>query len=83
MSIASSLRSAEFKAQFTRSRRGNIWRTWQDRCLTVFRRDDEYYSWCIASSSDDEPEFSPKKFVTQKEALDDLAQRIELEWDED
>jgi hypothetical protein len=39
---------AEFEAGFRRSRRGNLWRTWEGLTLTVFARDDGRYAWCIA-----------------------------------
>ena len=46
-SVLTTLR-AEFKAGFRRSRRGNLWRTWEGLTLTVFGRADGRYRWCIA-----------------------------------
>jgi hypothetical protein len=39
---------AEFEAGFARSRRGNLWRQWAGKTVSVFRRRDGYYGLSIA-----------------------------------
>ncbi|MSR55050.1 MAG: hypothetical protein EXS09_17435 [Gemmataceae bacterium] len=69
----------EFEAGFRSSRKGNYWRRWEGRTLTIFRRDDNTFSWVIAG--DDGPRFSPSKYETEVEAMSSLASELEVgEW---
>jgi hypothetical protein len=46
-----------FRAGFSRSRRGNLWRRYGDRTVTVFGRAGRT-RWCV-SSDGNQPPFSP------------------------
>ena len=63
-------RRAGFLAGFRRSKRGNLWRHYEGRTLTVFRRDRGGFAWCVADG--EEPRFSPLAYGTEREALDAL-----------
>ena len=64
--------SAEFKAAFKRSHRGNLWRRYEGRTLTVFKREgDGRYAWSIADENG--PRFSRESFETEEDALGNLA----------
>jgi hypothetical protein len=61
----------QFAAGFRRSRRGNIWRKYDESTVTVFKRDDERFGWCISRSEDD-VEFSPDDYASEEEAVDSV-----------
>jgi hypothetical protein len=61
---------SEFAAGFRRSRRGNLWREYDDAVVTVFGTDDEQFGWCIAR--DGQTQFSKSRFETEDEAIDSL-----------
>jgi hypothetical protein len=61
----------KFKAGFQRSNRGNLWRTWDNATLTVFKRDDGRFAWCIAGS-DGQPRYSEGTYGYEAEALESL-----------
>jgi hypothetical protein len=67
---------AAFGAAFRRSRRGNLWLRYDDRALTVFRREGGGYSWCI-SREDDETEYPRRGFDTEEDAIADLWSVVE------
>jgi hypothetical protein len=59
-----------------RSRRGNWWcRLADGRCVTVFRRHDGLYGWCLADGKG-EPRFSRCGFESEAEAVDAVACRL-------
>jgi hypothetical protein len=56
-----------------RSRKGNWWARLADgRCITVFRRHDGGYGWCIADGKG-EPRFSRCTYDSEAEAMDAAA----------
>lgn len=65
---------AEYEAGFRRSRRGNLWRTWDGRTTTVFARSDDRYGWCIADGS--ETRYSPHGFENEDDALMALGEEL-------
>ena len=38
----------DFCDGWKRSRKGNLWRLFDGKTLTIFCREDEYYGWCVA-----------------------------------
>lgn len=64
------VRSLAFFAGFKRSKKGNLSRQWEGRSLTVFRRKDGTFAWCIAD--DDGPTYSEGTFEDEREAIRDL-----------
>ncbi|MCI0643210.1 MAG: hypothetical protein L0Y72_06540 [Gemmataceae bacterium] len=42
----------EFESGFKRSKRGNLWRYWQGKTLTIFKREDGCYGWCVSFQGD-------------------------------
>ena len=50
-----------------RSKRGNLWRNWLGMTLTIFKRDDGYFGWCIVDS--EEKQFSPGGFESEEDAM--------------
>jgi hypothetical protein len=61
----------EFLSGFRRNRKGNLWRLFEGRTLTVFRRRGGFA--CCVSSEEEGTDFSPETFDTEEEALADLA----------
>jgi hypothetical protein len=61
-------------AYWQRSKRGNLWRLWEGRTVTVFVRTDEFYGWSIAD--DNGPRFSRGGYETEDEAMDALAEAL-------
>lgn len=60
-----------FEMGFKRSKKGNLRRTYEGCTLTIFKRADGYFAWCI--SEDGEVNYSPVTYDTEDEALDGLA----------
>ena len=58
----------EFESGFQRSGRGNLWRYWEDRTVSVFKRRDDRYGWCIASG-DYQKEWAPESYESEDDAL--------------
>ena len=58
---------ADFEAGFSRSRRGNLWRLFEGKTRTVFRRRDDYFGWCIAT--DESKKFSAQGYEFEGDAL--------------
>lgn len=63
---------SDFESGFHRSRRGNLWREFEGSNVTVFKSKYGAFAWCI-SSGDDDVEFSPENFATEREAIDSVA----------
>ena len=62
-----------------RSRKGNLWRKWEEMTLSVFyRQDRDSYAWSIARGGD--LQFSQPDFESEEEAMDALCQEL-LEWE--
>jgi hypothetical protein len=60
-----------FRMGFRLSQRGNLWREFEGRTLTVFaRKDGDGYMWCVVSP--EHKEYSDETFDTQDEAITDL-----------
>jgi hypothetical protein len=60
--------------QWQRSAKGNLWREWQGRTVTVFARRDGRWGWCI--SGEDGPQFSECGFRNMAAARESLAQIV-------
>jgi hypothetical protein len=71
---------AEFTAAFRRSSRGNLWRNYEGRTVTVFSKcdpdGDVRYSWVINDPGADGPRYSPETYPTEQDALDALADEL-------
>jgi len=67
----------EFKdcAAWQRSKKGNLWRKWDNLTLTVFRR-GSCYAWSMADG--DEVTYSPRSYPNAEQALDGLASALDL-----
>jgi hypothetical protein len=59
---------AHFERSFRRSAKGNLWRKYEGKLLTIFSRNDGDYGWCI-SVDGDPPKFSPGGYETEDEAM--------------
>ena len=57
-----------------RSKKGNLWRHHDGQTLTVFKRLDNLFSWCISGS--DGPDFSEGTYETEEDALLALAEEL-------
>ncbi len=64
----------EFTSGWKRSRRGNLWRLYDGKTLTIFCRDDEYYGWCVADGK--QTRFSAGGFEMEEDAMDNLAETL-------
>lgn len=62
---------SEFESGFRRSRRGNLWRTYDGVTVTIFRREGGSFGWCIAVADDDK-RFSSFAYETEEEAMESL-----------
>ena len=62
-----------FKSQFRRNAKGNLSQLHEDCLVTVFRRPDETYAWCIAKG-ECLVEYSQSRFATEEEATESLFQ---------
>ena len=61
-------------ADWRRSKRGNQWRFWEGKNVTVFSRTDEFYGWSIVD--DEEKRFSRGGYETEDEAMYALAESL-------
>ncbi|KKN04011.1 hypothetical protein LCGC14_1101740 [marine sediment metagenome] len=69
----------EFRESFARSRKGNLWRHWEGKTLTVFKRKDGYFGWCVSDSEG--TRFSRGAFEEEVDAVDALADELGVgEW---
>jgi hypothetical protein len=57
-----------------RSRKGNLWRTWQGITVTVFRNRFGGYGWCAHDGR--EPQYSRGRFEDEEEAVMDAADEL-------
>ena len=62
-------RRRSFVEGFRKSRKGNLWRKYDERTLTVFRSGEDY-RWCLAGECG--PSFSSGTFETPHDGLDGL-----------
>jgi hypothetical protein len=56
-----------FARAFKPSERGNMWREMGEHRVTVFRREDGRYSWCVHDG--ERPRYSRQHYDTEAEAL--------------
>src|SRR5262245_61297209 len=54
------------------SQKGNLWRRWQDRLVTGFRRRDGRYGWSMGETLGGDAHFSAQGFDTEDDAMLDL-----------
>lgn len=64
----------ESPTAWKRSKKGNRWRHWDGVTLTIFKRDDECFGWCIADG--EETQFSTDEFETEVDAISDLGDAL-------
>lgn len=64
-----------FAAAFKRSRKGNLWRVWEGKTLTVFKRRDGWFGWSIADNAG--AKFSPGGYGDEGEAIGGLWDKTE------
>ena len=62
----------------SRRKPGNVWRHWDGITLTVFRRDDGYYGWCIADEFD--KRYSRIGYEDQDAAMGALSEELGVGW---
>lgn len=67
---------AEFESPsaWGRSTKGNLCRQWDGVTLTIFKRDDECFGWCIADG--EETRYSSGKFDSEEEAMGSLGEAV-------
>jgi hypothetical protein len=65
-----------FENGFRRSRRGNAWRTFRGKTVSIFRRDDDYFGWSIADSKN--VRYSHEGYEEEEEALAALAEELNV-----
>lgn len=65
-------------AAWRRSKRGNLWRYWEGKTVTIFARPQGGYAWCVVSG--DDKWYSPGGFSTESEALDSVGEAIGVGW---
>ena len=58
-----------------RSAKGNLWRRWEGKSVTVFRRADGSYGWCFAGCRFNR--YSEYPYETEEEAIEFLARAVE------
>ena len=68
----------EFEAGFERSRKGNLWRHWDGKTVSVFKRRDGYFGWSIAD--EDAPRFSSRGYEDEEIAVGALAEELGVGW---
>lgn len=74
--VEAALRARDgFDNGFRRSKRGNLWRNWEGKTLTIFKRDDGYFGWSIADNNG--VRFSPGGYGSEAEAAGGLWDRTE------
>jgi hypothetical protein len=61
-------------AAWKRSSKGNLWRVWDDYTLTIFKRADSRFGFCIVKQHD--REYSVFSFDSEPEAMDTLCDRL-------
>jgi hypothetical protein len=66
----------EFEGPFKRSTRGNLWRHYDGRILTVFSRGERY---CWSIKNGDETSYSPESYETEEDAMSALAHVMEVD----
>jgi hypothetical protein len=64
-------------AAWKRSKRGNLWRNYQGKTVTIFGRDDGYFAWSI--SDKDGTRFSRGGYEDEDEAMGALAAALPLD----
>jgi len=70
-----------FETGFRRSKKGNLWREYDGKTLSVFPRSDDTFGWCIASG-DDNKQFSSRGYETEEEAIEALGRMLDVEDDD-
>jgi hypothetical protein len=66
----------EFEAGFRRSQKGNLCRQFEGLTVTVFRRPDDTFGWCIADG--DDVRFSPGGYEDEGSAMYALGEELGL-----
>src|SRR5262245_39961852 len=64
----------DFAESFERSAKGNLWRTWDGMTVTVFKRKDDRWAWCI--TDDRTRRFSPGGYDDEHYAISALATEL-------
>ena len=62
----------EFEEGFKRSRKGNLWRVYNQRTISVFKHIDDCYRWSIADELG--LRFSQVSYPTEEDAMDALTE---------
>jgi hypothetical protein len=63
---------AEFACRGTWRRvgSGNLWRTWEGTNITIFKRSDGTFNWCV--SGENGPSYSTTSYPTENQAIESL-----------
>lgn len=62
------------RCEWQRSNKGNLWRHWDGLSLTIFKRRDGFFGWCLAD--DDGPRYSTRVFESETDAILNLASEV-------
>jgi hypothetical protein len=66
---------ADFRTGWKLSKKGNLWRNYEGKTLSVFKREgDAYYAWSIADNEG--VRYSQGAFGTQQAALTNLGETV-------
>jgi hypothetical protein len=68
--LAAQATLTRFVTGFRRSHRGNLWQRWEGMSVTVFKRSDDLFAWCI--STDSRTSYSNEQFETERGAIESL-----------
>jgi hypothetical protein len=71
-----------FRDGFKRSRKGNLWRLWDGRTITVFQRRDGRFGWCISDHAGQR--WSPwQGWADEQSALEGLWRELDPGFEDD
>jgi hypothetical protein len=61
-----------FERDWTSSKKGNLWKLWDGKTVSIFKRTDGWWGWSYAAKND-RPRFSTGGYKTIEEAMEGLA----------
>ncbi len=68
-----------FAAEFRRSRKGNLWRTYDGRTVVVFQREaDGCFAWSINGGDDVGTQFSESAYEIECDAMESLMDVLDV-----
>ena len=74
LEVETALAAFEEPTAWKRSKKGNLWRKWDDVTLTIFKRPGKCFGWCIVDG--DDQQYSPDKFESEEDAMSALGYEL-------